>query len=97
MNCDKETSANYDHIYQQQFNKPTGDFGANLPKIDKKLYKNINIYYIRYITIIEIDDYENIHSVNPFYLIIGKVDGFIEKKIGSKYLVLILQMKTRKY
>ena len=28
----------------------------------------------------EIDDYENIHSVNPFYLIIGKVDGFIEKK-----------------
>ena len=31
MNCDKETGANYDHIYEQQFNKPTGDFGSNLP------------------------------------------------------------------
>ena len=33
------------------------------------------------------DDYENIRSANPFYLIIGKIDEFIEEKNGSKYLV----------
>ena len=54
------------------------DFDSNLLKIDKKLYKNIGIYNIGYIAIKKIDDYENIHSVNPFYLIIGKVIGHIE-------------------
>ena len=48
-------------------------------KIDKKPYKNIDIYYIRYITIKNIDDYANIRSVNPLYLIIGKLDGYIEE------------------
>ena len=38
------------------------------------------------------DDYENINSVNSLYLIIGKVDGHIERNIAeekneSKYLV----------
>ena len=61
-------------------------------KIDKKHYKGINIYYIGYITIKKIDDCENIYSVNPLYLIIGKVDGHIEcnsvqKNNGNKYLV----------
>ena len=59
----------------------------NLLKMDKKHYKGINIYYIGYITIKKIDDCENIYSVNPLYLIIGKVDGHIEEKNGSKYLV----------
>ena len=59
---------------------------SNLLKIDKKLYKYTNMYYIGYITFKKIDDYENIYSVNPLYLIIGKIDGFIEKKNGSKYL-----------
>ena len=31
------------------------DFDPNLLKIDKKLYKNINIYYIRYITMKDFD------------------------------------------
>ena len=35
----------------------------------------------------KIDDYENINSVNPLYLIIDKADGYIEEKNGSKYLV----------
>ena len=56
-------------------------------KTDKKHYKEINFYYIGYITIKKIDDCENIYSVNPLYLIIGKVDGHIEEKNGSKYLV----------
>ena len=41
------------------------NFEPNLLKIDKKHYKGINIYYIRYVTIKRIDDYENIYSVNP--------------------------------
>ena len=64
------------------------EFDSNLLKIDKKSYKDIDIYYIGYITIKKIGDYENIYSVNPLYLIIGKVDGHIEcEKNGSKYLV----------
>ena len=62
-------------------------FDPDLLKIDKKTYKNIDIYYIGYITIKDIDDYEYIYSVNPLYLIIGEVDGHIEEKNGSKYLV----------
>ena len=54
-------------------------FHSNLLKIDKKSYKNIDIYYIGYITIKSITDYENINSVNPLYLIIGEVDGYTEK------------------
>ena len=63
------------------------EFDSNLLKIDKKSYKDIDIYYIGYITIKKIGDCENIYSVNPLYLIIGKVDGHIEEKNESKYLV----------
>ena len=67
-------------------------FDSNLLKIDKKHDKGINIYYTGCITIKKIDDCENIYSVNPLYLIIGKVDGHIEcnsvqKNNGNKYLV----------
>ena len=63
------------------------EFDSNLLKIGKKTYKNIDIQYIGYITIKKIDDYENICSVNPLYLIINEVDGYIEEKNRSKYLV----------
>ena len=43
--------------------------------------------FIGYITIKKNEDCENIYSVNPLYLITGKVDGHIEEKNGSKYLV----------
>ena len=58
------------------------DFDPNLLKIDKKLYKNIDIYYIGYITMKD-SDYVKIKSVNPFYLIISEVDGHIEEKNRS--------------
>ena len=35
----------------------------------------------------KIDDYENIYSISLLYLIIGKVDEFIEEKNENKYLV----------
>ena len=63
------------------------NFESNLLKIDKKHYKGIDIYYIGYITIKKIGDCENIYSVNPLYLIIGKVDGHIKENNGNKYLV----------
>ena len=56
------------------------DFDSILLKTDKKLYKNIGIYNIGHITIKKIDDYENIYSINPLYLIIGKVLGHTEEK-----------------
>ena len=56
------------------------DFNSNLLKIDRKFYKNINIYYIEYITMKD-SDYVNISSVNLLYFIIDKVDGFIEEKM----------------
>ena len=68
------------------------DLDSSLLKIDKKPYKNIGIYNIGYITIKKIDDYENIHSVNPLYPMTHEVIrhiecNFVEEKSGSKYLV----------
>ena len=73
------------------------EFDSNLLKIDKKSYKNIGIYYIGYIKTKNIDDYENIYSVNSLYLIIGKVDGFIEEKNGSKYCAFDFIDRKKKY
>ena len=52
-----------------------------------KHYKGIDIYYIGYITIKKVDDYENIHSVNPLYLLVNHASGYIEEQNGNKYLV----------
>ena len=57
------------------------DFDSNLLKIDKKLYKNIDIYYIGYLTIKSFSDYNSINSVNPLYFIIDKIDGFTEEEM----------------
>ena len=57
------------------------DFHSNLLKIDTKSHKNIVIYYIGYITIKNISDYENIYDVNPLYFIIIGVDGYTEEKM----------------
>ena len=57
------------------------DFDSSLIKIEKESYKNIGIYHNGYITK-KNDDYENIHSLNHLYLVIGDV----EENSGSKYL-----------
>ena len=59
------------------------DFDPNLLKLDKKSYKNIDIYYIGYIT--KKDNYK-INSVNPLYFLVHRIDGCTEKKRGNKYL-----------
>ena len=44
----------------------------------------------------QIDDFENINSVNPLYLFIGKVDGYIEENNGSRYLVFTSTVGNKK-
>ena len=63
------------------------NFESNLLKTDKKSYKNIGIYNIGYITIKQIDDYENIYSVNLLYLFVNHANGYIEEKNENKYLI----------
>ena len=62
-------------------------FNPSLLKLDKKSSKDINIYYIGYVT--KKSEY-NINSVNPLYLLIKKLDGFIDEKEGYKYLNITL-------
>ena len=57
------------------------NFNSNLLKID------IGIYNIGYIKIKKIDDCKNINSVNPLYLRITHVSGYIEEINENKYLI----------
>ena len=59
------------------------DLDPKLLKLDKKSYKNIDIYYIGCIT--KKDEYK-INSVNPLYWLVHRIDGFIEEKRGNKCL-----------
>ena len=59
------------------------DFDPNMLKLDKKPFKGTDIYYTGYVT--KKEEYK-ISSVNPLYLLIYKIDGFIEEKGGTKYL-----------
>ena len=63
------------------------NFKPNLLKIDRKSYKNIGIYNIGYITIKKIDNYENVYSVNPLYLLVNHANGYSEEKGVNKYLI----------
>ena len=54
------------------------NFYPDLPRIDKKSYENIDIYYIGYITM-KYSEYVNISSVNPLYLSINEIDGHVEE------------------
>ena len=56
------------------------NFNLKLLKINKKLYKDIDIYYIGYITIKKLMIMKNIHSINPLYLIINSAAGLLLKK-----------------
>ena len=64
------------------------NFHSNLFKIDKESYEDVDIYYIGYITIKKFSDYENIHSVNPLYLMINSATGHFKEKYGEKYLII---------
>ena len=68
------------------------DFDAEFLKIDKKSFKNIDIYYIRYSPFIKIGNYWSNFTVNPLYLDIAHASGYIEcnsieEKNENKYLI----------
>ena len=91
------------YFYNDQINLK--DFDASLLKVDKKDYKEIDIYYIGYVTVKKIANCNNINSVNPLYLMINEMIGHFEEKNGNKYLVLddvnenkeVSQKKTKKF
>ena len=64
------------------------DFHSNLLKIDKKLHRDIDIYYTGYITIKKFSEYENIYSVNKLCLIIHSATGYHKEKNGEIYLII---------
>ena len=74
------------YFYNDQINLK--DFDARLLKVDKKDYKEIDIYYIGYVTVKKIANCNNINSVNPLYLMINEMIGHFEEKSGNKHLVL---------
>ena len=55
------------------------DFDLNLLQLDKKSYKNINTYYIGYVTMKD-SDYIKVNSVNALCLILDQADGSINEK-----------------
>ena len=59
------------------------NFDPKLLKLDKKSSMDISIYYIGYVR--KKPEY-SINSVNPLYLIIGEIVGFVDEKEGNKYL-----------
>ena len=59
------------------------DFDVRLLKLDKKTPVGLAIYCIGYVT--KKPEW-NVNSVNPLYLIINRIDGFIEEKNGDRYL-----------
>ena len=62
-------------------------FDSNMLRLDKKLYKNLDIYNIGYVTVKEIGSNYDINSVNPFYLHNDNANRYIEEINEDKYLV----------
>ena len=71
------------------------DFDSKLLKINKNSYRNIDIYYIGYIRMKIISNYESIHGVNSLYFIVVKVDGYIEERNGDKCLIFASADKNK--
>ena len=59
------------------------NFEASNLKLDKKTSLGLDIYYIGYV---DKKPEWNVNSVNPLYLMIDRIDGFVKEKNGSKYL-----------
>ena len=62
-------------------------FDSNNLKLEKKTYKDLDIYNIGYVPIKKIGDCYDVNSVNPLYLRIDNASEYIEKITKDKYLV----------
>ena len=56
-------------------------------KLDKKSYKDLDIYNIGYVTIKKFGSGYDVNSVNPLYWRINNVNGYIAEVNEDKYLV----------
>ena len=65
-------------------------------KLDKKSYKNLDIYNIGYVTIKKNGYSFDINSINPLYLRIGNASGYIEEINKDKYLVFDVTYENKK-
>ena len=61
------------------------NFSINNLKLDKKTWRDIDIYYIGYVDKNKPEDWM-VKSVNTLYLMINKVFCFVGEKDGIKYL-----------
>ena len=62
-------------------------FDSKNLKLDKKTYKDLNVYNIGYVTIKKLGDCYDVNSVNHLYLRIDNASGYIEEKGSNKYLI----------
>ena len=62
-------------------------FDSKNLKIDKKTYKDLDIYNIGYITTKKIGDCYDVNSVNSLYLRIDSASGYIKEDWTHKYLI----------
>ena len=62
-------------------------FDSNMLKLEKKSYKDLDIYNIGYVTIKKIGYGYDINSVNPLYLRTDNANGYIKEINRDKYLV----------
>ena len=73
-------------------------FDSKNLKLDKKSYKNFEIYNIGYVTIKKIGHGYDVNSVNPLYLRIDNASGYIEEINEDKYLFFfMLEKKIKSY
>ena len=70
-------------------------FDSKNLKLDKKTYKDLDIYNIGYVTIKKIGDCYDVNSVNPLYLRIDNASGYIEEINEDKYLVFDVRDKNK--
>ena len=90
------------YLYNDQINLK--DFDAGMLKIDKRNYKEKDVYYIGYVTFKEIANWNNINSANRLYLMklqknMKKFGKVLRKKL--KWLMVaknwILERFFKKY
>ena len=72
-------------------------FDSNNLKLDKKSYKDLDIYNIGYDTIKKVGSGYDVNIVNPLYLRINNASGYIEETNEDKYLVLDTTDENKNY
>ena len=82
-----------DYFYNNIIDLKT--FDSNNLKLDKKKYKDIDIYNIGYVTIKKNGDFYDVNSVNLLYLRIDNGSGYIKEVIKDKFLVFNVTDKNK--